>query len=269
MHPRATNRLWVISLNLWLVLPAFNEADNLSGILAACRKVQSSPVGSGLRIVLVDDGSTDDTVQTALAEAQGLSLEVLKNPRNLGLGPTFERGLRYAVELSAPEDVIFCMDADNSHSPLQMPRMLEEISRGNDVVIASRFRRGALICGVPLHRRFLARGLSVVFSLLAPVAGVRDFSSGFRAYRSETIRRGMTHWGNSFFAAAGFSCMTNVILKLALIGTRFAEIPIELRYDRKRGASKMPVLRTIRETTRLMLEFRRMRHQASPLPMEQ
>ena len=118
-------------MRLWAVLPAYNEAKNLGVIFDGFREVQSESRGLDLRIVLVDDGSTDGTPETARAAGEGLNLEVLVNERNLGLAETFMRGLTHAVRLAQDDDVIVCMDADGSLSC--MDSLLRRYMIGNAV----------------------------------------------------------------------------------------------------------------------------------------
>ncbi len=243
-------------MRVWMVLPAYNEASNVPAILDKCRLLVADTYNLDLRILLVDDGSKDDTVQVARDWAGRLPLEVLENGANRGLAETFKRGVIAAARAARPEDVIVCMDADNSHLPGQLQRMLGDIGEGRDVVIASRYRRGAVIRGVSLPRRVMSRGMSLLFRAVYPIAGVRDYSCGFRAYRAAVVQQALADQGERLFAREGFACMVGILLRLHKQGAVFGEVPIILRYDQKVGASKMAVGATVLRTLRVLLRER-------------
>ena len=243
-------------MRVWMVLPAYNEQDNVPAILDRCRSLVADTYNLDLRILLVDDGSTDDTAKVARDWAGRLPLEVLKNSANRGLADTFKRGVIAAAKAAHPEDVIACMDADNSHLPGQLQRMLRDIGEGRDVVIASRYRRGAVIRGVPRSRRAMSWGMSLLFRAIYPIPGVRDYSCGFRAYRAALVQRALADQGERLFAREGFACMVGFLLRLHKQGAVFGEVPIILRYDQKAGASKMAVGATVLRTLRVLLRER-------------
>lgn len=143
------------------------------------------------------------------------------------------------------------MDADNTHDPELIPRMAEAIEGGADLVVASRFVPGAVAVGVPWIRRVLSGGARVVFGLLVGAEGVRDYTSGYRAYRVELVQR----LGGRFkplIRARGFGVMTELLAKAAAEGARCREVPIMLRYDLKPGRSKLKLLPTLAEYARVV-----------------
>jgi dolichol-phosphate mannosyltransferase len=243
-------------VRVWIVLPAYNEADNLPALLARFRELAEEGYRLELNVLVVDDGSTDDTGKVALREARSLALEVVRNQTNRGLAETFMRGMLEAAKRASPEDVIVCMDADNSHVPGQILRMLREIQEGRDVVIASRYRPGSVVRGVPVLRRFLSRGMSVLFRVVFPIGGVRDYSCGYRAYRAGLLQRALAEQGERLFAQEGFACMVGILLHLARTDAVFGEVPLVLRYDQKLGESKMRVGRTLLRTLGLLVRER-------------
>lgn len=223
-----------------VVLPAFNEAENIPALLEELERERRRS-GLPISVLLVDDGSADSTSEVARRFAGDLPLTIERHEENRGLGEAFARGMLLAIDSSPTGGVIVCMDADDSHRPSQIPSLIEAIEAGADVAIASRFRKGARVRGVPLHRRGLSRGLSWLFRLVRPVAGVRDYSTGFRAYRVQTLREAVAARGDDTFDREGFGCMVALLVTLADLGARFVEVPVDLRYDRKRGGSKMNV----------------------------
>jgi dolichol-phosphate mannosyltransferase len=148
------------------------------------------------------------------------------------------------------------MDCDNTHPPRLILRMLERIDDGYDVVIASRFQPGARVIGVPWTRQLYSVGARWLFQLLFPIRGVRDYTCGFRAYRTESLRAAIAKYGDGLISETGFSCMADLLLKLRTLPIEMTEVPLELHYDRRGGGSKMRVLRTIRQTLGLLLRRR-------------
>ena len=238
------------------MLPAYNEGANLTPLLTGVRQLAVVTPPLDVRVIVVDDGSVDDTAAVATHQSQLMALELLPNVQNRGLAFTFKRGVMAAAQQADPADIIVCMDADNSHLPEQIPLMVEHIGRGYDVVVASRYRRGAVVKGVPWSRRVLSRGMSILFQAIYPVKGVRDYSCGYRAYRAGFLQAAIRSQGEELFAQEGFACMVGILLHLSRENGKFTEIPLVLRYDQKLGASKMPVGDTVKRTFALLARER-------------
>jgi dolichol-phosphate mannosyltransferase len=130
------------------------------------------------------------------------------------------------------------------------------IFEGNDVVIASRYQPGARMVGIPWYRQLLSKGLSALFQVVYPIPGARDYSCGYRAYRPAVLRAAFARWGEQFVSERGFACMVDILMKLHMIGAIVTEAPMVLRYDRKPGATKMPVRKTIAQTFGLLIRRR-------------
>jgi dolichol-phosphate mannosyltransferase len=238
-----------------VVLPAYNEAEGLPPLLARLRQVSLGHFGASLAVVVVDDGSTDGTAQAA-RQADGLSVRVVVHPQNRGLAEAIRSGLLAAMEQAKDDDVIVTMDADDTHAPGLISRMTMLIEEGNDVAIASRFAPGGRTVGVPWSRLVLSRGASVLFRLVHPIRGVRDFTCGYRAYRAGLLRQAFARWGEEFISEAGFTCMVDILLKLHRLGAVVTEVPLVLHYERKAGKSKMDVRRTTLQTLSLLVRRR-------------
>ena len=158
-------------------------------------------------------------------------------------------GLNDAAQKAGDRDIVLTMDADNSHIPGLIPSMVRVVREGYDVVIASRYRPGAQIVGLTRRRRVLSFGASWMFRVLFPIPGVRDYTCGFRAYRGALLRRVLAE-NPSFISEKGFSVMVDILLKLRTLEPAVAmtEVPLLLRYDWKKGASKMDVRQTVVDT---------------------
>ncbi len=242
-----------------VVLPAYNEA---AGLPALFDRFLASLNGSRLswQIIVVNDGSTDGTGTVLEQWAMRLPLIRVDHERNRGLGPALKTGLRRALrEAQSPDDVLVCMDADNTHDPQYVPALAERIATGADMVICSRFRRGSRQIGVPLFRRFLSFGARMVFAVFLRLPGVRDYTCGYRAYRAALLRQGFEHYGERLIERSGFACTDELLVNLAPFARRIEEIPFVLRYDQKQGRSKLPLMKTVWATFRLLVQGRRKR----------
>ena len=245
MSPRAA-----ASPTVWILLPAFREAENLPPLLSDFRDTfarwQSAPPW---RVVVVDDGSKDGTAEAAQSVA-GVPLTLLVHPENRGLGAAMRTGIEHVLANANDDDLLVSMDADHTHPPELIPSMVEKARAGADLVIASRYQPGAEIVGLVAWRRWLSSVASGVFRVVFPCA--RDYTCGYRCYRVGLLRWGAGHYGRHFLNQQGFSVMVDLLLKLRRKARRIEEVPLVLRYDRKRGASKMKVAKTIGTTLRLV-----------------
>lgn len=243
---------------IYIVLPAWNEAANLPALLRSMKKHLEEAGLTEYHVVVIDDGSTDCTAGVVSSLKADLPLTLRKNERNLGLAETLKRGLMCALELSGDDDdIVVTMDADNTHTPGLIFRMVQAVSEGNDVVIASRYRYGARVRGLSASRRLLSLGSSWLFRVVFPIGGVRDYTCGFRGYRAGLLRRAFRELGpDRIISERGFACMVDILLKIREFDPIVTEVPLVLRYDQKKGASKMRVGRTVRETLHLIVRRR-------------
>jgi len=242
-------------MKVWIVLPAYNEEESLPVLLDSLIK-ELEYLQKPFSILVVNDGSKDKTGAIIDDYASRAPVIPIHHPQNRGLSQTLRTGFFEVVQRSRPEDVVITMDADNTQPATLVRRMVDLVASGKDVVIASRYRRGSRVMGVPFHRQVLSIGSAVLFRLLFPISGVRDYTCGYRAYRAKVLHDLIREKGRDFTEERGFSCMVDVLLVIRNSNLTFTEVPMVLRYDLKPGETKMKVASTTLDTLKLLLRKR-------------
>ena len=225
---------------LWIIIPAYNEERDLPPLLPKINQVLLSKDISH-RIVVVDDGSIDNTPSILEGFKSTLSVDVVRHPINRGLGETERDGFEFVAMNANPEDLIVRVEADNTHEPDYIVDLIAKLDEGYDVVNTSRFQPGGGQIGVDGYRAVISRAANLFMQLIFRIPGIRDYSCGYRAYRVQVVQDAIHVFGNSFvqLRGLGFTSTLETIVKLHLLGCRFAEVPFVLRYDQKGGHSKM------------------------------
>jgi len=223
---------------IWILLPAYNEGRSLPNLLP---KISDALRGHSYRVVVVDDGSTDDSPAILEQARARMPLDVVTHPLNRGLGETERDGFEYIAKNCAPDDRIVRMDCDDTHEPEYIFTLLNKLGEEYDVVNTSRFQPGGGQIGTDAYRMTVSRAANLFMKLVFGISGIRDYSCGYRAYRARVIQDAIRVYGNRFIQlrGLGFTSTLEMIVKLDLLGCRFAEVPFVLRYDQKKSSSKM------------------------------
>jgi dolichol-phosphate mannosyltransferase len=214
----------------WLVVPTYNERENLAAFVAAAlpRLAEGAPEH---RLLVVDDASPDGTGELAdeLA-ARHAEVEVLHRPGKLGLGPAYVAGFRRA--LAGGAELVLEMDADLSHDPADLPRLLAAAERA-DLVLGSRYAPGGGVSDWGILRRALSRG-GCWYARTVLGVGVRDLTGGFKCFHREVLES----IGLDSVATDGYGFQIELTYRALKAGFRVEEVPIVFR-DRRAGKSKM------------------------------
>jgi dolichol-phosphate mannosyltransferase len=212
---------------VWVILPTYNEAENLGRIVAAILEQLSE---SG-RVLVVDDNSPDGTGEIADRLAEGHErIAVLHRAVKEGLGPAYLAGFRVALDAGAER--IVEMDADFSHEPAYLPQLIEA-TESADLAIGSRYVPGGGVTDWGPLRRFISRGGST-YARLALGVPIRDLTGGFKCFRRivlETIEL-------ETIQARGYAFQVETTYRAIKAGFRVVEVPIVFK-DRADGKSKM------------------------------
>lgn len=238
-----------------VLLAAYNEESALEKVLECFGSVIR---GVSHRVWVVDDGSMDRTAQVAESWRGKISLELIRHLKNQGLGAALRTGFSALAPFLSDTDIVVTLDADNTHSPAQIPAMVRLIEESRaDLVVASRFVRGAQVTGVPAYRRFLSDCAALVFRMLIPIRGLKDYTCGFRCYKGSLVKRMMDKWP-SLVSETGFAASAELVVKAGAFHPRVMEVPLDLRYDQKPTASKMRVGTTIVRNLAVVIRLRKL-----------
>jgi dolichol-phosphate mannosyltransferase len=212
----------------WLVLPTYNEAENLEALVDAARK----HLPAEAKILIVDDSSPDGTGDMADRIAdEDVAVEVLHRPEKEGLGPAYIAGFTHA--LAAGADRVIEMDVDFSHDPADLPRLLGAVDTGADLAVGSRYVAGGGVEDWPLLRRLISQSGSAYARLVLGVR-VHDLTGGFKCFRREVLEA----IDFASVQSKGYSFQIEMTYRAIQRGYRVVEVPIVFR-DRQKGTSKM------------------------------
>lgn len=212
-----------------VVIPAYNEEEVIKKLIEDLEEKIS--VNQALEILVVDDGSTDHTgkILDQLSRVYQ-NLRIVHHQVNQSLGGALRTGIR-----AATGDIIVTLDADMTHPPELMAKMVESL-RDNDVCVASRFVRGGGMVNVPRYRVVISRLANSAYRFLFH-SPVMDNTTGYKAYRAELLK-------SIEIEESGFAVQLEIVTKLLRKKARFTEVPFLLT-NRKLGRSKLRYLRAI------------------------
>ncbi len=210
-----------------VITPTYVEAENIAEFLKRARAAVPDA-----DILVVDDNSPDGTADLAEAAAAELGgIDVLRRPMKTGLGSAYRAG--FAIGIEKGYDVLVQIDADLSHDPAVLPRLLHEIDAGADLVIGSRYVPGGEVPNWPWFRRALSR-YGNRYGAFVLGSGVKDGTAGYRAYRADTLKA--VDYATT--RAKGYGFQIETAYRVSRWGGRIAEVPIVFT-DRVRGHSKL------------------------------
>jgi len=208
-----------------VVLPTYDEAENLPAIAPAI-------LTHGYRLLIIDDNSPDGTgaIADRLAE-ESERTEVLHREEKTGLGPAYAAGFDHALERGA--EIVIEMDADFSHDPVDLPRLVAAIDAGADVAIGSRYVAGGGTPDWPAIRQLISKGGNLYARMMLAIP-IRDATAGFRAFRADALRSLPYREAE----ASGYGFQVEMAWRAHQAGMSIEEVPITFK-DRTRGISKM------------------------------
>lgn len=231
---------------VYIVVPVFNEALNIPTLFAGFREL-AGELGARLAVhyVLVDDGSSDDTVAVARLEGAGLELTILEHGLNRGPGAAFATGFAHLAQQLQPQDWVITMEGDNTSRHSLIRQMFTRAAEGFDAVLASPYMYGGGIKQTSFLRKLLSSGANLVVKDLLDIQGILTVSSFFRLYRGGALLQMQRIFGPGIVERTGFESMVEMVMKMAMLRLAISEVAMTLDSSLRKGKSKMKIVRTI------------------------
>jgi glycosyltransferase involved in cell wall biosynthesis len=230
---------------LHVVVPVFNEAQNLERLFAGLRAVSCEAAEFEVAVILVDDGSADETPALARALGEELDLTVLTHGTNRGPGHAFGTAFAHLASRIGPVDYVLTMEGDNTSRTELIGDMLRRADEGHDAVLASPYMYGGGILHTRASRVMLSHIANTFVKEFLGVHGLLTVSSFFRLYRGTSLLRLQETYGERIVQRDGFESMIEVVMKMMYLQMSLSELPMVLDTTRRAGRSKMNTRRTI------------------------
>lgn len=234
---------------LYIIVPVLNEAANVERLMGALQDTHRHFAAThAVRILIVDDGSTDDTAgvarQRSLDCGLDQALDVLAHPVNRGPGAAFATAFESLVGRLDARDWVLTIEGDNTSRLELVQQMMTRAQEGFDVVLASPYLYGGAIVNTSPYRMFLSHIANGVVKGALGLRGIATMSSFFRLYRGGVVLRLQACFGDRILERTGFECMIEMLLKLCYMRSSISEVAMTLDTSRRVGKSKMGVIRT-------------------------
>jgi dolichol-phosphate mannosyltransferase len=229
---------------LYVVVPVLNEAPNLERLFGGLRATEAEVVDFDVRIVLVDDGSTDGTGELARVHGAWADVTVLTHETNRGPGAAFGTAFAYLAGRVEPDDFVLTMEGDNTSRSELIAAMLRRAQEGHDAVFASPYMYGGGIVHTSTTRVLISHLANSIVKELYGVHGLLTVSSFFRLYRGAALRRLQDCHGPRIVERSGFESMVELVMKMMYLRMSISELPMVLDSSRRVGPSKLNITRT-------------------------
>lgn len=250
---------------LFVFLPCYNEKLNIGNLIDEWIAEGGKLADEGFDLVVcpIDDKSKDGTLQVMrdAAERHGADkVNVIVHEVNKNLMGGLNTSVKTFLEISSEGDMMCLMDGDDTHSPVYIHPMIAKMNEtSTDIVIASRYQKGANVVGLKGYRKFLSDMAKHYYSFVLRVPGVKDYTCGYRLYKRGVIEKLVAKFGEDPIKEKSFACMMELLYKCYLSGATFSEVGFELRYDKKLGDSKMSVGSTMRNSLSAAWRLRKLK----------
>jgi dolichol-phosphate mannosyltransferase len=241
---------------IFILLPVHNESKGIYFLLESYSKI-AKHLPDAFIIYVINDASTDDSyewIQRAILDFTNIKIIVFTHLKNLGLAGALNTAFDSLKNIQ-PNDLIVTMDGDNTHNPFLIKSIIEKIEQGADIVIASRYCEQSRIIGLSKFRKLLSFIARVFYQLRWNLHGVRDYTCLYRGYTGSIIIKFLERNKAGFpLREVGFTCSPEILLQMSNFDPVIVEVPMILRYSDKVGQSNMRILRTVKQTLRLLLK---------------
>lgn len=234
---------------LRILIPVYNEEKNIKRCIKRIRKA----VPSDHKIYVVDDGSQDRSPQILAKLVRRTPLKIITHKTNLGVSGALKTGLREVVLEGGEADSVVVMEGDGTSDPRILPKMLEKIEEGCDLVIASRYKKGGGYKNFPFRRHFYSLLANFVLRLIFPHPAISDYTIFYRAYRLKILKDVFARYRESLISYKYFVANTEILIKLMPFVGRVYEVPFIYDYSLKKGKSGLNLRKNVLEYLRFIV----------------
>ena len=219
-----------VNSRIGIILPTYCEAENIERLIT---EIQSLPLDA--TILVIDDNSPDHTADAVRRLQQSYAkLMLLERPQKAGLGSAITDGFRTFLAVKQPPEYVVTMDADYSHNPQDLPRLVAAMSSGCSLAIGSRYCKNGRTQGWPMQRRIISRVANMIARKILGLK-LHDCTSGFRCYRTSLVKQTI-----GFLHSQTYDIQIETVKQAHQQGFQIEEVPI-LFTNRKQGKSKLSV----------------------------
>ncbi len=236
---------------IYILIPTYNDSENFKSLF---KNIKVSIKGLRYRIIIVDDGSTDNTRRIIQGLSKKFPVTFLGYKKNVGPGHAFKYGFDYLIPKLDNGDLVITMESDNTADYKIVRKLLEKTSR-YDLVLASPLRSGGELKGMDLSRKLFSYVAGFADIVVFRVKGVRTYSSFFRVYRASILKKLKKTYGERFITEDGFTSVLEILIKISKLHARISEVPATIDWSVKKGKSKMNVIKTINRHFRVYMNY--------------
>lgn len=230
---------------IYFLAPFYNEEEFLTKFLSDLTKSASEVAKNKYTIILVDDGSRDKSLQIAESFKKKFPLTIISYKPNKGVDNAFKLGFEKIFKTTKEDDLIVTLESDNTSDFGILHKMIEKSRNGADIVLASCYAKGGGIYGTGAFRQVASRMANLILYLIFPIKGVKTYSSFYRVYKAESLKKIWKAYGNNLIEQKGFACMVEILIKCSKLPVKIEEVPMILRWENRRGKSKMKIDKTV------------------------
>lgn len=235
---------------IYLLAPAFNESQNLRHLLNTVSKT----VKKKYHLVIVDDGSTDKTMQVLQKLSKKYPLIPIGYKNNQGPGYAFDYGFKYLTKKIKKGDLVITIESDNTSDLSKLGEMTKLANR-YDVIIGTPFSEHGSFEGVSFYRRIISQLNHQLLKIIFRIKGVDSYSNFYRLYTAEIIKKARNYYGASLITENGFPAVTEILIKLNKIGAKMTSIPVKIDWTKRQGKSKLKITKYVKRQIVLILKF--------------
>ena len=239
---------------LYAVVPAFNEEIDMPLWLESIYRSRWRSVFQ--KIIIVDDGSTDQTLNKINLYKKILPMHVISYQLNQGPGFAFRKGLRYVLKISNKGAMIVTMECDNTSDLKILDKMIKKIEGGADVCVSSYYTKGGGVSNSNWWRNLISRCGNLVIRLGCDINSVKTFSSFYRVYRREALNELAKDTKGELFVENGFAHAIEILSRLFRLRMKLTEEPLFLVNSNRKGKSHMKIIPTMFGYLRVILYYR-------------